>query len=185
LCIAIEPNPETFKILEENLNQAKHKNYILLNVALAEIPGFSKLVVTSFQGTGRLVKNGELNQDDYKYYNTSLQTLDHIIEKYHKIDKQLVIKIDVEGWEPMVLMGGKDFIKKYRPFMLIEMSGGNSLKSKIDWQPSIRFLAKNYTRIIIFNSKGTNQLNGDENQIFTALQKIIDSKDLYNVLFTP
>ena len=49
-------------------------------------------------------------------------TLDDLVERYHL--KPSFIKIDVEGWEPMVLSGSKVVISKYMPIILMEYSSG-------------------------------------------------------------
>ncbi len=45
--------------------------------------------------------------------------LDKILNK--KFSKKVILKIDVEGFEYKVLLGAKQFIKKNRPIIILEM----------------------------------------------------------------
>lgn len=183
ICVAIEPNPQTEKILKENLNKSKYNNYHILNYALSDSKKKAELIVENYQGTGRLKTEHDISLR-YKYSTkVNVSTLDLVIDKYHKKDRSLIIKIDVEGFEPLVIKGGHKNIRKYKPKILIEFSGKNTRKLNIPWNAEIKFLSKLYSEIKIFGPKKTVKTYSDNSQIYCQLNKVVESNALFNVLF--
>ena len=59
-----------------------------------------------------------------------------------------ILKIDVDGNEYHVIKGAKNFIRKHKPLILIEIS--KSLISKLQFETLINILEKNNYKIILF-----------------------------------
>lgn len=98
--LAIEPHPQTFQFLRENvrLNSASHVQ--CLNVALGQeigVVGFS----VSKRDDMNHVSNGALS--------VPVETLDGVAAELKRI---ALLKIDVEGYEKFVLAGGHNALKK-------------------------------------------------------------------------
>lgn len=124
---AFEPMIDHFTCLKENTKHLSNVNCI--NRAISDQKG-------SLYGSYRTTKNSgsfQLLDSSYKrspkktpmqLYEIEVDTLDSY--NFEKID---LLKVDVEGWEFEVLKGSKETIKKHKPILLIEFTGGNSRKS--------------------------------------------------------
>jgi len=75
-----------------------------------------------------LIKDPKQEKDFYKKMNKeycNIYTLDYIFDKYN-INKVDFIKIDVEGYEVRVIEGGYNTIKKFKPYLLVEVAWGKN-----------------------------------------------------------
>lgn len=123
---AFEPDPHNFQFLEKNVNANKYKNVTLINKALSNKKGRSKLFLSNEDNYGdfRIYDS----QDKRPSIDIELITLDQYFSKNKKID---VIKIDVQGAEGLVLKGGTSLLKRTKKLtlftefwpMALEMSG--------------------------------------------------------------
>jgi FkbM family methyltransferase len=117
---SFEPDADNFQLLTKNI-----KLNVLPNVTAI------KKAVSNFDGTADLY----LSKDNFgnhilnpSFYNAEIHnsitqvtsiTLDSMLDDIQSHNVRL-IKIDVEGNEPKVLFGGRQFIQKYRPFIILE-----------------------------------------------------------------
>lgn len=111
---AFEPSPDVHMRLKNNINAN---------------PQLKKIVKVFHYGLGRNKRQGFYYEDPHYRGNGALQTegkvtveiisLDEwvFLEKLEKID---LIKIDVEGMEYDVLLGGKAVLEKYQPIIYFE-----------------------------------------------------------------
>jgi FkbM family methyltransferase len=117
---AFEANPEMFRILTLNGVQNRAANLHAFNVAVSDRPGTATFYVNpKEEGSSSLhdprphAPAGSL-YDTVKPINVAAITLDEFfLDAGLKAVK--LIKIDVEGYEPQVLEGGRHFIQKYKP----------------------------------------------------------------------
>lgn len=133
-CIFFEPSKENFDELAKNVKKIKCNNVILQNVALADNQG---------QRTFYYSKNSRWNhrfhvsnnEDGEEFYSSTIQTetLDNVIEKLG-LKGPFVIKIDVEGAEPLVMKGAQNVLKndcviisEFAPWRM-NISGNNPLE---------------------------------------------------------
>jgi len=94
--ISIEPIPDTFKILEENIIINKINNKVKsLNIGVGGEKGLLKFT-KSLDTTNHVAKNDEKNTID-----VPVEKFDDIID----LKKPTLVKIDVEGFETEVLNG--------------------------------------------------------------------------------
>lgn len=108
--IAFEPNPPTFECLEHNTIGLA--NVAIFSVGLGALAARVKVILdTNNIGASRL----EYDSDG----EVAMQTLDGCIRYVSRID---FLKIDAEGWEPLILDGAAKTIEAYRPVMLIEVN---------------------------------------------------------------
>jgi len=114
---SFEPNPEVYKKLCFNLNL----NPVIDDfISPQELALCDKKDIWSFDanefnsGAGKLTTRG----DSYSVIST---TLDSFIEE-NEIKPITLIKIDVEGFEPLVLKGGFQTIALYRPVLILEIT---------------------------------------------------------------
>ena len=124
---AFEPMIDHFDCLQKNTENIK--NLELYNIAVSDKEG--KLF-----GSYRSTKNSgsfQLLDSNYKQPNKKVPRKLYEIEvkpldSFEFIDLNL-LKIDVEGWEFEVLKGSINTIKKHKPVLLVEFTGGKSKKS--------------------------------------------------------
>jgi len=120
--IAVEANPDTFKILQKNIELNKISNIIPINKAIYDSTGYQNLQIFGDKsGMSSMVMNYEDKSDSIK---VKTETLDRLVDNL-KLEKVDWIKIDVEGAEYNVLKGAKQTISlnKERIKLIIELHG--------------------------------------------------------------
>lgn len=140
---AFEPDKTNFEILKKNIELNKLKNVVAVNMAVGRNKGKSKLC------------RSEENFGDHKLYNdqslipkiktevVKIIKLDDFLKK-KKID---LIKIDTQGWEPEVIRGAKELIKKDKPTIFLEYSPASYKLAKLNGKKMMEFLRRIYPRI--------------------------------------
>lgn len=111
---SIEPEEENFKLLEKNiyLNNLE-KRVVPLKLAFFNKRGYMKLALDEFRsGQHSLLKSCK------KMESVKVITLDDFLDKINK--KIDLIKIDTEGSEYNVLLGGLNCLNKDKPNLIIE-----------------------------------------------------------------
>jgi len=119
--IAIEPEPNNFKILKKNIKKNKLKNVIALKIACSNKDEKADFYVDK-QNTGY----NSLNRKTKDKITIKTRKLDNLLKEL-KIKKIDLIKIDVEGAEKQVLEGGIHSLKKYKPKIIFEAWNKNYL----------------------------------------------------------
>ncbi len=132
---SFEPNPLLFPYLNKNLKKIV-KNIKLYNYALSDVNGETELrlplrsnsifkdnIEELFQlGAATMHPNNDISK--FKKVAINTRRLDDI-----QIDNNVgFIKIDVEGHEKNVIVGGKSLIMKDKPVMLIEIEERHTKK---------------------------------------------------------
>lgn len=105
--IAIEPEPENYKKLLDNIKLNNFKNIIPVNLGLSDHNGIEKLYLNSSSTDHSLVKKSK----NENFINIKVRTLDSLLEElnFKKID---VLKIDTEGAELLILKGAEETLRK-------------------------------------------------------------------------
>ena len=119
--IAFEPVPETFGLLVENVKA--HRNVECRNQALMDKAGTIKIKIPDYndkhqQATGEIV-NKDLRARYVEWDNTgdiAAITIDSL-----NLASCDLIKLDLEGAEPLALDGAVETIKKFRPVLVVEI----------------------------------------------------------------
>jgi len=117
-----EPDQENYKNCLENIGLNNFKNIIVENIGLGDSEGeFDLIVDTETNRGGNRISNQteELNSSRIK-----VETLTSWFKKY-TISKIDLIKVDVEGYELKVLVGGKSLLDQYQPILFIELDDNN------------------------------------------------------------
>jgi FkbM family methyltransferase len=122
-----EPCKEYYEYSKTTINSLKHNGKIFFNNYGLSDNTSQQILYKSQDNIGW---NTFLNKDPNQSYNFTnnmgkelcyLKTLDDYI-----IDNIDFIKIDVEGYEYKVLKGGFNTIKKFKPYLLIEVGWGTN-----------------------------------------------------------
>lgn len=123
LIIALEPVPETFQVLMENIKVNRLNNVIALPLAAWNTytvvdfivpPGRSGATAKSLKHFSGLPIRG------YKIRVIAMD-LDTLILKILKLKRADVIKIDAEGYEVEILEGLSQVLRIHRPILIIEV----------------------------------------------------------------
>ncbi len=121
---SFEPNPEIFKNLQKNIEANKLGSRVKISqIALGNENRISNLYIPGDQLGSSMAT---LNSKAPKYYKVYMSTLD---EMFLSNDINL-IKIDVEGYESEVFLGGQNVLNKFKPIILAEANTQDELRKQ-------------------------------------------------------
>ncbi len=114
---AFEPNPPVFECLNHNMYGIKDRpNVFISDFGLgASTKGVGTIIFDANNvGASRIepLAEGEI-------FMTTLNEMFLVRQRLRRLD---FLKIDAEGWEPLILDGGRETINRFRPAMLIEVN---------------------------------------------------------------
>jgi len=133
---SFEPHPTTFSRAKANLKLNNFEHLRIFNLGLGKREDKMKLyqVISNNPGMNRILPG----QHPYPYIWVDVTTLDTFCRREH-IEKIDFIKIDVEGFEQLVLEGGKEIIERSHPLIYLELYdhglkvNGGSARELITW----------------------------------------------------
>jgi FkbM family methyltransferase len=105
---AFEPHPVTYKALY--LNTARLTNVTTIQAALNDVEGCAQLRCDPNIGASFLTEEDAMP--------VSCRTLDSFLLPMRRCD---FLHLDAEGYEPRILRGGRKFLQRFRPAMVIEI----------------------------------------------------------------
>ncbi len=111
--VAIEPHPDNFRLLAENVERNGLGNVSLVQAALDERSGSAELFVHE-RGI-----NHSLKRRTGRSVPVALKTIDQVARE-QALDRVDLIKIDTEGNVPAILRGARETIGRYRPRIVFE-----------------------------------------------------------------
>jgi len=112
--ISFEPNSQNLQLLYSSIVENEFSNIYVYPFAVSDTNQILK--ITSFGSNGFLT-TPELSQRNCQF--TQSIVIDKILQNEERIN---VIKIDIEGCEPLALNGLKDIISKHKPIIFTEFS---------------------------------------------------------------
>ena len=122
---SFEPIPEVFGLLCERFKEdALFKGF---NVALGEASGTFDFYQNEFTDSSSFLPMKALHKESFPFTKNEqrislpVETLDHMAESMPSLKTPLLIKIDVQGFERMVILGGIQTIKKAE-VLIVEVS---------------------------------------------------------------
>ena len=124
--IAFEPVSEMAEKLSANCAFNRAGNVTLVECALGEDTREAEIQVNlgdpGMEGTNSMIASVHVSQrpNHYETRMIRVKRLDDIATELGVSERVDFIKIDTEGFEPMVIKGGLDLIRKTRPAMLVE-----------------------------------------------------------------
>lgn len=111
--LAVEPVPETFGLLAENIALNQASNLTPINAACAAHPGRQGMVLDADSGRSHLAPNGSGATI------VSVTTVDELVAE-HRLERVDVIMTDVEGADFQVIQGARETIRQHRPAVWLE-----------------------------------------------------------------
>ena len=183
-CVAIEPDPRNLSKLHQNISRnGLGEKVSVFPVAVGQDSNDLKkrqFAISKFGGTSRFSTLDE-SDDYYELVNVKVVSLESILNNSeYWMFEQVVIKIDVEGFEPEVISSGMQVIQTLRPFMLVEFSTNPMRNQLANWDFQIlTILFSLYSKIEIFTKKG-------KVECFSPQQLLEMSPfEVVNILFSP
>ena len=175
--IAIEPHPETYQILKQNLSIHSISNVKLrtINKGASELSGFAELTNYDIPAATRL-KNFSINGSNYN--KVEVINLDSLIAIFAQNSK-LFIKIDVEGLEPSIICGGQKLITKFHPKILFELSSENLKISNDSIENAAKVLELNYKIVTIITPRKTIR----SREVTQTLMSFASKRGIFSVYF--
>lgn len=114
---AFEPQSQSFKLLEDNVEINKIKNVILYNYACGDENCDVKMPV--FINCDNTINMGDITPNLGDFSSSSI-TKSIILDQFNFSSKIDLIKLDVQGWEKKVLMGATTLLKIHKPVLIVE-----------------------------------------------------------------
>jgi FkbM family methyltransferase len=112
---SFEPDVRNFKFLKKNLKL--YNNIKIYDRAVSNKSGSSVLNLDLDSSESSLIAHKSREKVIYKKNKVTVITLDDFVDR-NKIEKVNVVKIDIEGGEPLVLMGMKNILNNSKKIVL-------------------------------------------------------------------
>jgi FkbM family methyltransferase len=127
---SFEPYTPTFHLLNQNIELNNITNVKTYNMGLSNKK--DKIILNTCSSHNGLHPVGKtpLRFNDIEPIEINVDTLDHLF--YDKDISVHFIKIDTEGWEYNILLGGIKTIKKYKPVIQLEWNETNMKQCDVD-----------------------------------------------------
>ena len=144
---AFEPSAENLNFLRKNIDLNQVSDWVEVHeVAVSDSVGTAKFVEGGSGATRRLSADNEIG--------SSMQTvsLDSMLSTFGEIG---LIKIDVEGFEPLVIKGMQTLIAAQRPALFIEYSRAQTEAAGLNWESASQSLLSAYSEFELIDDKST------------------------------
>lgn len=128
MILSYEPSPSTFLRLKENIEINHFKNIEARNLGVSNQSGELMLHISQ---NGHDAWNSFAPSEDNKLEKVVMVPVTTLDKELENINKSQIkaVKIDVEGWEKYVLLGGKRFFKEYQPIVMVEFTEQNTFNA--------------------------------------------------------
>jgi FkbM family methyltransferase len=114
--LAVEPEPNNLKLLEQNIKLNHLSNVAVHATALGAAEGSAKLGLYKAANRGR---HSILDADARSSVNVRVQTLDDLVKSSgSEVASWSLVKIDVEGYEGFVLAGAKETLRRMEALVM-------------------------------------------------------------------
>jgi FkbM family methyltransferase len=154
---AFEPMSQNLSLLELNINSSDlQKRIEILPFALGDKEGSANIYIPADPGSTSMAPESI----DDRYEEVNVKTLDDVWQN-QGCPQIKFIKMDVEGYEPFVLQGGKNFFQKVSPIVVCEINSRKlSLLDKSQENIFDFFLSNGY-QSFVFNPSNDEFLQSD------------------------
>jgi FkbM family methyltransferase len=147
--ISFEALPDSFQKLNETFKE--DKNFQCFNLALSNFTGKTVFRKSSNSGASSLLEMDDLHKTNYKESKDIVEievkcdTLDNIL-KGQKLQKNILMKLDVQGAEKMVLEGAKETLKNVQ-VIFSEVNFNTLYKGNVLFNDLVQFLYEQGFRV--------------------------------------
>lgn len=135
-CHLFEPIPWLADCVRHTLRDSQLNNVHLHQMALSDQNGESTFYIDTFNDGGHSLLAEKLSgrSQQGRSIKVNVRKLDDMIGNELKLTRLDFIKVDVQGAERSFLKGAKDTIRTFKPKMLIEVAGEDSIRFAKDMQ---------------------------------------------------
>ncbi len=120
---SFEPSPVNAGYLRQNLAFNGVKNCTIIEAGVGERAGSLQFHHSSFSGAeSHFVTEAHLDRENKQTIPVDVVTLDDFLNRKREVGRLDFIKIDAEGFEPAILAGARDTIKRFKPIIFMEFN---------------------------------------------------------------
>ena len=142
--LAIEPEPQNLKLLQQNIKFNNLKNVMVHGCALGAAEGSAMLGLYKASNRGR---HSLLHEDAKSRIKVPVKTLDEVVKSSGLNGSSWsLVKIDVEGYEGFVIEGAKEILPRIET-LVMEFSLALLKKAGVDPALTLRALTGQFSRI--------------------------------------
>lgn len=179
--ISFEPDPFGFEILSHRINGNGHKNVTLVNKALSNTNGFTRLYIDRFnQGNHSFSKDNLYIVD--KHIKVPTTTLDKYFNSKNGVKNIDIIKIDVQGAEGLVFEGAKNLLRNGNVKILMEFWPSGMKRLKSNPMHALTTLSEYGFKYSILDKKSKTMAPVGLNELMTIVDKWSNESDYTNLL---
>ena len=180
---SFEPTVEVFDALQKNI-EANNLNVQAFNVALGDKNGeYDFIHASTFNGANAFfVENPDRPKFDSNttIIKTKAIRIDDFV-KEHNIDKLDVLKMDVEGFEILIVKGAEETIKRFDPDIVSEFAPHMIRDRNIDPKIYFDFLKSYYKHIYLIDHPVMRLISIDN---YDQLEKLLPHKKIGDIFLT-
>lgn len=151
--VAVEPCPPVYEKLRANICLNRMAHVQACQCALSDVPGKLALHIAAAdvpnQGMSSLYPNQELSSEVL----VDVQTLDDIMQR-KECNRLDFIKIDTEGNDGKVIVGGERSIREHRPYVLFEFDEAMWGRGNMDFSSCEAFFRKQDYALYVLQPTG-------------------------------
>jgi len=125
---SFEPVPETYHVLEHNVQAARLSQVTTLCCAASNTTGTASISIPTYSDGGSNMYEASLEHVNNGVA-IEIETV-RLDDRFSDLQKLDFVKLDVEGHEPAVLDGMQSIIQRHHPTFLIEINDGFAFGSK-------------------------------------------------------
>ena len=118
--IAIEPSPDNFEKLIQNLNLNCIKNVIPFNIACGDKNGEIPFLVSKKSNLCTIIDKNYVKKSSDNIIDVPIKKIDDFLNE-NKIEKVDFVRMDVEGYEGHIIKGMQKTLDKNKPILHIEV----------------------------------------------------------------
>jgi len=167
-----EPNPRCAKIIKLNLLLNDLENVWIEEAAVGECAGLTKMFFGKNSPTASILSDSSKINGQV----VEIVTLDNYFQS-KQLQPNLVMLIDVEGYEPFVLRGAKGIIEDYKPTIIFEYNSDSRKHYHIE--DIYKILGENYK---IYRLRNDSLLDEDVDLSFNCVAIHVNNLIFYKKL---
>jgi len=118
---SFEPDSENYEILKYNVVNNDLSSYVILhNVAVTDSSGAKEFLRSLTDNSGNTLLENQamaLSNSEVQRYVVNTVAIDDLLNQFSGVD---LIKLDIQGSEPLALVGAKKTLNTFRPIVVVE-----------------------------------------------------------------
>lgn len=176
--ISFEPNTQNLQLFYASILENKLKNIIVYPLAASDNARIMKLTSFGSNGFLEIPQSGLANAQFLQSV-----TVDELLQNEERFN---VVKMDIEGYEPLALKGMDKIIKKHKPIILTEFSPWHiKHRTQIEPQEYLKQLTRYGYDLYIIEPSGCSTLASDTDFVMDCWGKLGNDKQHLDLIAQP